>query len=154
MAAEICGYTERASHRVAIRLGSHMERLNILTGLRRDVDHGFILLPEAIMLQHGVTRSDLQQIATGAHVQNMLRELGDQLREDISNDLDALPARDRWPLKHLIIQAELGLARLDAIADANYLLLEQTTQLTPLRKIWLAWRIKQREKKAMKQISL
>jgi len=151
MAAEISGYSERNTHRIAVRLGSHLQRLKHLVGIRQDIDQGFLLLPEALMLQHGVTRSNLQQVATGKHVQNMLCELGDQLRDDILSDLNALPTGDRRPLRHLIIQAELALALLDAIADDGYLLLEHAVQLTPLRTIWLAWRINRREKKTLKQ---
>jgi 15-cis-phytoene synthase len=154
MAAEICGYSERSTHRIAVRLGSHLQRLKTLTGIRQDIDQGFLLLPETMMVQHGVSRSDLQQVATGAHLQNMLRELGEELREDIHTDLDALPTGDRWPLTHLIAQAELAMALLDAIADDGYLLLEQSVQLPPLRTIWLSWRINRREKKTMKQAAL
>jgi 15-cis-phytoene synthase len=154
MAAEICGFSERSTHRIAVRLGSHLQRLKSLVGIRQDIDQGFLLLPETMLMQHGVSRSDLQQIATGAHVQNMLHELCDELREDIQRDLDVLPSVDRWPLKHLITQAELALTLLDAIADDGYLLLEQSVQLTPLHTIWRSWRINLREKKIMKQAAL
>jgi phytoene synthase len=106
------------------------------------------------MKQHMVSLSDLQHVATTSHVQGLIRDMAKHLQEEIQNNLASLPAQDRWSLRHLIIQAELGLALLTAIEEVDYKLIEQTLYLTPLQTLWIAWRVKRREKKNMKQVLL
>ena len=48
-------------------------------------------------------------------------------------------------------QARLTMALLAEIAGDGYRLLEQRTSLTPLRKLWLAWRLQRREKRRYRQ---
>lgn len=154
MAAEVCGYEERQSHRIVIRLGTAIRQLNTLVRLREYIDHDYILLPEDLMKRHHVSLSDLQQVATTSHVQNLIRDIVKDLLDDIQNDLASLPSEDRWSLRHLIIQAELGLVLLSTIEEVDYKLIEQSIYLTPLQTLWLAWRVKRLEKKNMKQVLL
>jgi len=154
MAAEVCGYEERQSHRIVIKLGTALRELSTLARLRVSIDHDFLLLPEDLMKQHKVSISDLQQVATTSHVQNLIQDMAKCLREDIENNLASLPVQDRWSLRHLIIQAELGLALLTAIEEIDYKLIEQTIYITPLQTLWIAWRVKRQEKKNMKQVLL
>jgi len=154
MATEICGYKERQSQRIVIRLGAAMRQLSTLANLRESIDHDFILLPEDLMKQHQVSLSDLQQVATTSHVQSLLRAMAKRLQEDIQKDLASLPVQDRWSLRHLIIQAELGLVHLTVMEEVDFKLIEQAVYLTPLQTLWIAWRVKRREKKNMKQALL
>jgi phytoene synthase len=48
----------------------------------------------------------------------------------------------------LLIRLELAMALLAEIAEDGYRLLEQRTRLTPLRKLWLAWRVRRRHRRA------
>jgi phytoene synthase len=43
------------------------------------------------------------------------------------------------------------MALLAEIAGEGYRLLEQQTRLTPLRKLWMAWRLRSRERRGCRQ---
>ncbi len=154
MAAEICGYEERQTHRAIIRLGTSMKQLDYLVRLREYSDQGLVLFPIKLLNRHQVSLMDFQHIATTAHIQDLIRDQARQLQETIQIDLASLPQRDRWSLRHLVIQAELGLSQLSALKDIDYQLLDQTVYLTPLQSLWTAWKVKRREKKNMKLILL
>jgi phytoene/squalene synthetase len=154
MAAEICGYEERQTHRGIIRLGTSMKQLDSLIRLREYSNQGLVLFPIELMNRHQVSPMDFQHIATTAPIQDLLGDQARQLQETIQNDLASLPQRDRWSLRHLVIQAELGLSLLSALKDIDYQLLDQTVYLTPLQSLWTAWKVKRREKKNMKLILL
>lgn len=44
------------------------------------------------------------------------------------------------------------MALLAEIAEDGYRLLEQRIHLTPLRKLWLAWRLRRREKRRYRSV--
>jgi phytoene synthase len=63
------------------------------------------------------------------------------------NSLNALPAELRHTQLSQIIFAELQLKLLEEIRKDGFNVLTHKIQLTPLRKLWTAWRIMRREKK-------
>ena len=54
--------------------------------------------------------------------------------------LAQLPAADRKPQRAGLIMAAIYRTLLAEIARDGYLVLDRRTSLTPLRKLWLAWR--------------
>ena len=51
-----------------------------------------------------------------------------------------LPAQDRKAQRTGLIMAAIYRTLLDEIARDGYKVLDRRTSLTPLRKLWLAWR--------------
>jgi len=51
-----------------------------------------------------------------------------------------LPAEDRKAQRTGLIMASIYRTLLDEIARDGYKVLDRRTSLTPLRKLWLAWR--------------
>ena len=54
---------------------------------------------------------------------------------------------DRYAQSSLLIRLELAMTLLAEMSGEGYRLLEQRTSLTPLRKLWLAWRLRRRERR-------
>ncbi|HEY3486902.1 MAG TPA: hypothetical protein VGL10_02445, partial [Gammaproteobacteria bacterium] len=64
--------------------------------------------------------------------------------------MEKLPAADRYNQRSGIIMAAIYEKLLDEIEADGYRVLEQRISLTPLRKLWIAWRTARREKKLSK----
>ena len=52
----------------------------------------------------------------------------------------ALPREDRHAKRPGLMMAAIYRTLLEEIADDGYRVLNQRTALTPLRKLWIAWR--------------
>ena len=57
---------------------------------------------------------------------------------------DELPARTAAPSAPGLIMAAIYRTLLDEIARDGYHVLDQRTSLTPLRKLWIAWKTSRR----------
>jgi phytoene synthase len=54
--------------------------------------------------------------------------------------IDALPASDRRAQRPGLVMAAIYRTLLDEIKRDGYQVLSQRTSLTPIRKLWIAWR--------------
>jgi phytoene synthase len=65
-------------------------------------------------------------------------------RAALTKALAGIPAGERRRQPSLRAQAAIGLASLDEIEADEFQILHQRITLTPLRKLWLAWRAARR----------
>ena len=63
---------------------------------------------------------------------------------------EKLPEADRAPQQSHIILANLAMALLQEIEADRFRVLEHRIALTPLRKLWLAWRTRRREERRLR----
>jgi phytoene synthase len=66
----------------------------------------------------------------------------ERARRALSDALAAIPASERASQRVLRAQATLLLALLDEIEHENFQVLHQRIALTPIRKLWLSWRVR------------
>lgn len=90
---------------------------------------------------------DLLAAQTTDRVRQLFAFQAERIHEYYHRALDALPEADRHTQCHLLIRLELTMSLLAEIAEEGYRLLEQQTHLTPLRKLWMAWRLRGREQR-------
>jgi phytoene synthase len=62
-----------------------------------------------------------------------------------------LPNEDRYQQKSGLIMAAIYQTILKEIEDDNYRVMERRISLTPLRKLWIAWKSARKEKKLHKK---
>lgn len=147
LAAEILNYQDRrATPRFAHEAGAMLLLLECLCDVRQHAQHGRLYLPEDELRHHGVHPGDLLAAQTTDRVRRLFAFQAERVRDYHRRALEYLPAVDRHAQCHLLIRMELAIALLTEIAEDGYRLLEQRTHLTPLRKLWLAWRLQRREK--------
>ncbi|MDS4040483.1 MAG: squalene/phytoene synthase family protein [Candidatus Competibacter sp.] len=152
LAAEIPGYQDRrATPRFAHEAGAALLLFERLHDARRHAQHGRFYLPEDEMRRFGVHPGDLLAAQTTDRVRQLFAFQAERIREYHRRALDHLPEADRHAQRNLLIRLELTMALLAEIAGDGYRLLEQRTSLTPLRKLWLAWRLQRREKRRYRQ---
>lgn len=147
LAAEVLNYQDRrATPRFAHEAGALLLLFELLYDVRRHAQHGRFYLPEDEMQRYGVRPGDLQAAQTTDRLRQLFAFQAERIHEYHRRALEYLPDVDRYAQYHQLIRLELALALLAEIAGDGYRLLEQRTHLTPLRKLWLAWRLQSREK--------
>lgn len=151
LAAEILGYRDRQTTRFAHEAGVLLLWFDCLYDVRRHAQHGRFYLPEDEMQRFGVNPGDLLAAQTTDRVRHLFAFQAERIREYQRRALEHLPELDRYAQYSLLIRLELALALLAEIAEDGYRLLEQRISLTPLRKLWLAWRLRQRERRRSRQ---
>lgn len=111
---------------------------------RQQVQQGRWYLPEDEMRQFSVQPGDLMAAQTTDRVRQLFAFQADRIRDYYRRALEALPDVDRHAQCSLLVRMELAMTLLAEIAEDGYRLLEQRTSLTPLRKLWIAWRSRRR----------
>jgi len=151
LSAEIFGFNNRETLKYAHDLGMAFQLTNILRDVREDAERGRVYLPQDELKQFGVTQQNLTQPVTSDAVKNLFQYQADRAREFYQKAFNELPEEDRYTQRTGLIMAEIYLSLLDEIEKDNFSVLEHRIKLTPMRKLWLAWRASRREKKRYKQ---
>ena len=140
LSARIFGYTDAATLHYAEKLGLAFQLTNIIRDVGEDARIGRIYLPVNELQQFGVTAADLLQARHGdAFVQLMAFQVQRaQLAYDAAFAL--LPAADRRAQRPGLMMAAIYRALLNEIQRDGYQVLDRRISLTPIRKLWLAWR--------------
>ncbi|MBL8259235.1 MAG: squalene/phytoene synthase family protein [Candidatus Competibacteraceae bacterium] len=154
LAAEILHYRDRrATPRFAHEAGATLLLFELLYDARRHARQGQLYLPEDEMRRYGVRAGDLLAAQTTDRLRQLFAVQAERIRDYHRRALEYLPEQDRYAQSPLLIRLELAMALLAEIAEDGYRLLEQRIQLTPLRKLWLAWRRRRREKRRYRPLA-
>ena len=148
LTAEILGYQDRRSTpRFAHEAGGALLLFDRLYEVRRYAQHGRFYFPEDEMRRFGVGPGDLLAAQITDRVRQLFAFQADRIREYHRRALEQLTPADRYAQSSLLIRLELAMTLLAEMSGDGYRLLEQRTSLTPLRKLWLAWRLRRRERR-------
>jgi phytoene synthase len=140
VAARIFGYSRHGTLDYAARLGLAFQLTNILRDVGEDARRGRIYLPQDELARFNVAESDL---LAGRETEGFkaLMEFQYQRAVDTYDQAMALlPGPDRKAQRPGLIMAAVYRDLLEAIRDEGFPVLKGRTSLTPLRKLWLAWR--------------
>ena len=140
LAAEIFGYHDRATLKYAHDLGLAFQLTNIIRDVGEDARRGRIYLPVDELQQFNVPAGDILQ---GRHSDAFARLMAFQIERAqrfYDQALEQLPAVDRKSQKPGLIMAAIYRTLLQEIRHDGCRVLTHRTALTPLRKLWIAWR--------------
>jgi len=151
LCAEIFGFENRGTLKYAHDLGMAFQLTNILRDVREDAQRGRVYLPQDELEKFGVTQQSLGQPVTNDALKALFKFQADRAREYYQKAFNELPEEDRYSQHIGLIMAEIYLSMLEEIENDDFKVLEHRIKLTPMRKIWLAWRASRREKKRYKQ---
>jgi phytoene synthase len=124
----------------AAPLGHALMLAQLVAELGNDARHGRIYIPIDEMQRFKVTAADLINRKYSDAFTELMRFQTSRARDAIQTALAALPAGERRTQRTLRAQAALALALLDEIKRDGYHVLHQRIALTPIRKLWIAWR--------------
>ncbi len=140
LAATIFGYQDRRTQKYAHDLGLAFQLTNIIRDVGEDARIGRIYLPIDELQRFEVTAAD---ILNARHSDNFRRLMDFQIERAeryYAQAFDALPAVDRKAQRPGLVMAAIYRTLLDEIKRDGCQVLTQRTSLTPIRKLWIAWR--------------
>jgi phytoene synthase len=140
LAATIFGYQDRRTQKYAHDLGLAFQLTNIIRDVGEDARIGRIYLPIDELQRFEVTAAD---ILNARHSDNFRRLMDFQIERAeryYAQAFDALPAVDRKAQCPGLVMAAIYRTLLDEIKRDGCQVLTQRTSLTPIRKLWIAWR--------------
>jgi len=150
LTVEIFGYEDRKTLKYAHDLGMAFQLTNILRDVHEDAVRGRIYLPLDELERFGIKPEELQQNKTNDNIIKLFEFQKNRAMQYYKKAFDLLPQSDRYAQRSGIIMAEIYLATLQEIEKDGFKVLEHRIRLTPIRKLWLAWKTARREKKKYK----
>ncbi|RQQ54271.1 presqualene diphosphate synthase HpnD [Burkholderia stagnalis] len=112
--------------------------------LGNDARHGRIYLPIDELQRYNVTAADLLNRRYSPAFTELLQFQTQRARDALAAADTAIPAAERHVQRTLRAQLALAGALLDEIERDGYQVLHQRIALTPIRKLWIAWRAARR----------
>jgi phytoene synthase len=140
LAAGIFGYTDARTLDYAKTLGTAFQLTNIIRDVGEDARKNRIYLPMEDLQKFNVTAADLLNARHGEAFVALMRFEVERAQSYYDKALAALPAADRRAQRPGLIMAAIYRALLAEIEREGFQVLRQRTALTPLRKLWLAWK--------------
>ncbi len=144
VAASIFGIEDRATLKYANKLGLAFQLTNIIRDVGEDARRGRVYLPEDELAQFGVSIAELTQTPSTQPVSDNFHRLMEfqtqRAMQTYDEALALLPTVDRKAQRPGLIMAAIYRTLLEEIRADGFQVLDRRTSLTPLRKLWLAWR--------------
>jgi phytoene synthase len=140
VAAAIFGFTDRNTLKYANKLGLAFQLTNIIRDVGEDARRGRIYLPADELAQFKVTAADLMHARMSDNFRQLMAFQTQRAQQTYDEALALLPATDRKAQRPGLMMAAIYRALLNEISADGYQVLDRRTSLTPLRKLWLAWR--------------
>ena len=140
MAAAIFGYRDRATLTYAENLGTAFQLTNIIRDVGEDARRNRVYLPLDELSRFGLSATDVAQLRETDDFRRLIDFQIERAQDFYNRAFAALPAADRKSQRPGLVMAAIYRTLLKEIrADGNRVL-NQRTSLTPLRKLWIAWR--------------
>ena len=140
LAAGIFGYRDPRTLEYAKSLGTAFQLTNIIRDVGEDARKNRIYLPMDELKRFGVPASDILQTRYSNGFLEMMKFQSDRANACYLKAFDDLPAADRRAQRPGLIMAAIYRALLAEIERDGFRVLDRRTSLTPLRKLWIAWK--------------
>ncbi len=140
LSAGIFGYSDARTLEYAHNLGTAFQLTNIIRDVGEDARKNRIYLPVTDLQRFGVSAADLLQARHSEAFVELMRFQAERARQYYAQAMAALPEADRRAQRPGLIMAAIYSALLHEIERDGFQVLTQRTSLTPLRKLWIAWK--------------
>jgi 15-cis-phytoene synthase len=140
MAAAIFGYANQATLRYAKDLGTAFQLTNIIRDVGEDARRGRIYLPGEELDRFGVSESEILSLRENHGFGALMAFQIQRARDYYARALAALPKSDRRNQRPGLVMAAIYRTLLDEIEAEGSRVLSSRIRLTPLRKLWIAWK--------------
>jgi phytoene synthase len=141
VAAKIFGQTDPATTQYAHTLGLAFQLTNILRDVGEDALRGRIYLPIDELKQFDVKAQDLMQRQYSDRFTALMKFQAARAHQLYEKAFAMLPDADKRAQKPGLMMASIYRTLLREIEADNFQVLHQRISLTPLRKLWLAWKV-------------
>jgi len=141
VAARIFGQTEDATTAYAHKLGQALQLTNIIRDVGEDALRGRIYLPVSELQQFDVKAHEVLKRQYSERFTALMQFQAARAHRLYDEALAMLPDADRRAQKPGLMMASIYRTLLREIEHDNFQVLHQRIKLTPLRKLWLAWKM-------------
>ena len=140
VSAEIFGHSHPDTLKYAENLGMAFQLTNIIRDVGEDARRDRIYIPVDELARFNVTAADIMH---ARHSEAFVQLMQFQVERALNYYRDAmsfLPQQDRRAQRPGLVMAAIYRTLLEEIRADGMQVLNQRTSLTPLRKLWIAWR--------------
>jgi phytoene synthase len=141
VAAQIFGQTVPQTTLYAHKLGQALQLTNIIRDVGEDAGRGRIYLPVSELQQFDVKAHEILKRSYSDRFTALMQFQARRAQGLYDEALALLPAVDRRAQKPGLMMASIYRALLTEIERDKFQVLHQRISLTPLRKLWLAWKV-------------
>lgn len=140
LAAKIFGYSDPRTLGYAADLGLAFQLTNIIRDVGEDARRGRIYLPLHELARFGVTSDDIAQARETERFRALMEFQIERAQGYYEQAFAKLPAADRKAQRAGLVMAAIYRTLLEEIRADGSRVLTHRTGLTPVRKLWIAWR--------------
>ena len=140
LAARIFGYRNPQTLKYAETLGTAFQLTNIIRDVGEDARKNRIYIPMDELQRFGVTAADILNYRETENFGALMRFQIERAERYYREALALLPEEDRRAQRPGLVMAAIYRTLLDEIRRDGCKVLNQRTALTPVRKLWIAWR--------------
>ncbi len=151
LAIEIFGYKNESTKQYAEKLGLAFQLTNILRDVKEDASRGRIYLPLDELNKFNVSEQDILNSVINDNSRHLFEFQAQRAEDYYLQAYACLDAQDRFQQRSGLIMAAIYHALLERIEKQNYDVFSHRIRLSPIRKLWIAWRTYRKELKANKQ---
>ena len=141
VAANIFGQTQPQTTAYAHKLGQALQLTNIIRDVGEDSLRGRIYLPVNELQQYDVKAHEILKRSYSDRFTALMQFQAQRAQGLYDEALALLPPEDRRAQKPGLMMASIYRALLNEIQRDQFQVLHQRISLTPLRKLWLAWKV-------------
>ena len=140
LAASIFGYRNPSTLEYAEALGTAFQLTNIIRDVGEDARRDRIYLPQDEMARFGVTDDDLLSRRGGENFRSLMAFQAERAHSYYESAFAKLAPEDRASQRAGLIMAAIYGTLLREIERDQFAVLDRRIALTPLRKLWIAWK--------------
>ncbi len=140
LSASIFGFSQPRTLEYAENLGLAFQLTNIIRDVGEDARRDRIYLPGDEMRRFKVSDDDILQARQTANFEQLMAFQTERAKSIYDAAFQALSPEDRRPQRPGLIMSAIYRTLLDEIERDGFKVLAQRTSLTPMRKLWIAWR--------------
>ncbi|MDT3680648.1 MAG: presqualene diphosphate synthase HpnD [Burkholderiaceae bacterium] len=140
LAANIFGARRESTSRYAEELGVALQLTNIIRDVGEDARRNRIYLPIEDLQRFGVSTHEILAIRPSERFVELMRFQASRARECYARALALLEPDERRAQRPGSMMAAIYFTLLDEIERDGFRVLTHRTSLTPVRKMWIAWR--------------
>ncbi len=140
LSAGIFGYSNPKTLVYAENLGLAFQMTNIIRDVGEDARRDRIYIPQDELARFGVSTADILAARHSKAFQQLMAFQAERAKSLYDAALQALSPEDRRPQRPGLIMSAIYRTLLDEIERDGFQVLTQQISLTPMRKLWIAWR--------------
>jgi phytoene synthase len=140
LSASIFGYSNPSTLEYAENLGIAFQLTNIIRDVGEDARRGRVYLPQDELARFGLAADDILARKGGDAFVKLMHFQAERAQSYYDLAFSNLAAADRANQRAGLIMAGIYRTLLDEITRDHFQVLEQRVTLTPLRKLWIAWK--------------